>query len=71
MLAFTAAASIAAIARSVVPPFDVTCARNVAGSASLDCASAIDPANVDSASRRASAGAIPRSFAAASSASMK
>jgi hypothetical protein len=44
--AITLASSIAPIARSVVPPLDVTCARSSAGSDSLCSARRIDPLNV-------------------------
>ncbi len=66
--AFTPSASISAIARSVVPPFDVTCARRMPGSRSDACASLIAPANVAYASLRASSRAKPSSRAACSSA---
>jgi len=42
----TCAASRTSSARAVVPPLDVTFARNVAGGSGLCCASAMLPANV-------------------------
>src|SRR5262249_39344997 len=71
IVAFTAPDSMAAIARSVVPPFDVTCARSVAGSSLLAFASVTAPSNVAYARRRASSAEKPSSRAAASSASRK
>ena len=44
--AFTASASSSPIARSVVPPFDVTCARRMRGFEFGPLASLIVPANV-------------------------